>query len=265
VNPKRHATDMGNVKEPSLWSVEVHLLLVDAKFVNAWLNFGAEVRHPRLEGVETWGVDEQQEGVQARAEFLIRAADPSVARAVVEELLEQVVGADSEWQRREVVSARKVTVRPALRSRKYAEDASPASAADYESRLVAAPWQRCEAFGDGRRLRVLSLGGGAPLERVDVEECPGDVTITLLERHPPRFLSDGTPSAVTAVAVLKCAEIRLKEPLAERVAIDGATGHPPPEIPPADDGGGPAWAEPLRVDLGVFPCEPVVNTRHEPE
>jgi hypothetical protein len=254
-----HSSNVAKLKEPSLWSVEVDVPIVDDGFVNAWLNFGARVQHPRLEQTETWGVDEQPGGMRARAEFLIRAADASAARAVGIEVLEQVIGAESEWHSRHRGMRSEVTARPAPLAKQHAEDATPQSAADYETRLLAACWHRSEAVGDGRRVRIMSVGGGAPLERVDIQERRSRVTITLFERHPPRFLPDGSPTAASAAAVVKCVEIALKQPLGARALIDGATGQPPPTIESGEDDERLALA--LAVDLSAFPCR-AIPTAH---
>jgi hypothetical protein len=98
-------------------------------------------------------------------------------------------------------------------------DADPA---DYESRLVAAGWERWEPSPDG--VRITWVTGLQPLERVEVAETERHVTITLWERHPPRFREDGSPSLPHAVRLERSTDVALRAPLGERRVMNGSTG-----------------------------------------
>jgi hypothetical protein len=239
-----------------LWSVDVEVFLADDGLASLWLGLETVMSHPGLEEIQGWGIDEQPEGMHAHAKLLVRATDASEARATGHDLLEQVVGTEPERVRRYPGITSQVAARPASVPEQYAEDARPQGPEDYESSLVAAAWYRSETVDDGRRLKVLSFSGSDPLERVDVQEGSDRVTVTLLERHPPRFLPDGTPSAATANIVTKCVEVVLGAALGERVVVDGATGRPPADIQPGDSGEWLNRAQALTVDLADFPCVP---------
>jgi hypothetical protein len=98
-------------------------------------------------------------------------------------------------------------------------DAGPA---DYESRLVAAGWGRWEPSPAG--VRITWVTGLQPLERVEVSETEAHVSITLWERHPPRFREDGSPSLPHAVRLERSTDVELAAPLGERRVTNGATG-----------------------------------------
>jgi hypothetical protein len=253
---------MASLEQPSLWRVDVEVLASHHGFSNVWLNFCACARHSSLERIETWGVDEQGAGLRGRAAFLIRATDASGARGVAEQLLEPVVGADAERRARHGRTIPRLSVRPAPPTEGHAEDARPKSREDYESRLVPTPWHRGETVEDGRHVKILSFSGRAPVERVEIMERPDAVTITLLERRPPRFSSDDSPTVTSAVSVVKCVEIALDAPLGERPMIDGATGRPPATIEPGDDGERLSRAQALELDLAALPCATVPAVHH---
>jgi hypothetical protein len=101
-------------------------------------------------------------------------------------------------------------------------DDEPRSPEDIESRLVPAAWEQWEPVPDG--VRVTWTSGLLPLERVEVAETAAHVTITLWERHPPRFREDGSPSLPHAVRMARSAEIALEAPVGERRVMNGATG-----------------------------------------
>ena len=102
------------------------------------------------------------------------------------------------------------------------EQDEPRSAEDFESRLVAASWEHWEPVGGG--VRIAWTSGLLPLERVDVAETTAHVTITLWERHPPRFRENGSPSLPHAVRMARSTEVALAAPVGERRVMDGATG-----------------------------------------
>jgi hypothetical protein len=98
-------------------------------------------------------------------------------------------------------------------------DAGPA---DFESRLVAAEAERWEPTPVG--VRITWVTGLVPLERVELAETESDVTITLWERHPPRYREDGSPSLPQAVRLERSADVALAAPIGERGVINGTTG-----------------------------------------
>ena len=69
-----------------------------------------------------------------------------------------------------------------------------------------------------------------PLERVDVDETPERVTVTVWERYPPAFLRDGTPVGIAAIGRIQSVDVVLREPLGTREVIDGTTGRRPDDI-----------------------------------
>ena len=102
------------------------------------------------------------------------------------------------------------------------EQDEPHGPADFESRVLAADWDGWAPAPGG--MRITWTSGLLPLERVDLEETETRVTITLWERHPPRFREDGSPSLPHAVRMQRSAEVALKAPVGERRVINGATG-----------------------------------------
>jgi len=88
-------------------------------------------------------------------------------------------------------------------------------------RLEPRPWQRAVPAPDGRTLRIYYLTGPAfALERVRVDQSPQAVTVTLLERPPG-------PGPQSAVGEIRCQQVKLARPLADRQIMDGAIGHRP--------------------------------------
>jgi hypothetical protein len=102
------------------------------------------------------------------------------------------------------------------------EQDEPRSPEDFESRLVAASWEHWEPVRGG--VRVTWTSGLLPLERVEVAETATHVTITLWERHPPRFREDGSPSLPHAVRMARSTEVALAAPVGARRVMNGATG-----------------------------------------
>lgn len=84
------------------------------------------------------------------------------------------------------------------------------------------PWTRAEPTADDdRTIRVVWSSGVEPcstLDRVDVAERAGSVTVTLYE-GPSRASPDAT---CIAIAIDKVTEVRLSEPLGKRKIVDGA-------------------------------------------
>ena len=137
----------------------------------------------------------------------------------------------------------------------FRDDAEPTPSGpdDLESSLVVRPWHRSEPSEDGRLVKIVQVTGLSPLERVDVDEDPDRVTITLYERHPPAFDRDGTPTGTAAVSVTRCVAVPLAAALANRPVYDGATGRRPAEIEP----GNHDRAHALEIDIDTFPCVPM--------
>jgi hypothetical protein len=84
----------------------------------------------------------------------------------------------------------------------------------------ATTWERIDVGSDGRTLTVHFVGGVAPcyvLDRVDVDEAPDTVTVTLFQGHDPN--ADG---ACIDIGVYYSTEITLAEPLGDRVLVDGS-------------------------------------------
>jgi hypothetical protein len=85
----------------------------------------------------------------------------------------------------------------------------------------ARPFERVKPSEDGRRLTVIFWSGIEPcnvLDRVEVEETAGSVTITLYEGSAPAARN----TACIEIAVKKAVEVELDEPLGGRKVVDGA-------------------------------------------
>jgi hypothetical protein len=72
-------------------------------------------------------------------------------------------------------------------------------------------------------VRITWTSGLLPLEEVGVAETEHQVTITLWERHPPRFREDGSPSLPHAVRLERSTHVELAAPVGERRVLNGAT------------------------------------------
>ncbi len=209
-----------------LWSVKVEVLTADDLAGLAPL-----LSHPRLEGVPSYGGNFLL--------LLIWAVDEDEARALGDGLVT-------------VRGRRRVTVAPA-RGDALAPENVPRSPADYESRLVATRWHRCEASATGAK--IVWSTGARPLERVDLEETGERVTITLWERHPPAFREGGAPVFTLAIGYMRCVAVPLRAPLGAREVIDGATGTRPDEFDPFDASAPALRAEVMAVDIDTLDCD----------
>ncbi len=210
-----------------LWSVKVEVLTSDDL-----IGLVPRLSHPRLEGVPGYGGNVVL--------LLIWAVSSDEARTIGDELVT-------------VRGRRRITVSPA-RGDALAPENVPRSPADYESRVVATRWQRCEASGAGAK--IVWLTGARPLERVDLSETGERVTITLWERHPPAFREGGAPVFTLAIGYTRCVEVPLGAPLGAREVIDGATGTRPDVFDPFDASGPAARAEVMALDVETLECVP---------
>jgi len=84
--------------------------------------------------------------------------------------------------------------------------------------LRPAEWQRYTSVDDGAALLIVANLGALPLRRVDVEDGPETVTITMYEDLP-----DGV-DAIPAIGIGATLLVPLPTPLAGRPVIDGASG-----------------------------------------
>jgi hypothetical protein len=211
-----------------LWAVKVEVLTRDSVIALV-----PRLSHPQLEDVPSYG--------GGYAQLLIWAASEGEARAIGDALIT-------------VRGRRRITVTPA-RGDALAPENVPRSPADYESRLVATRWHRCEASAAGAK--IVWSTGARPLERVDVEETGERVTITLWERHPPAFREGGAPVFTLAIGYTRCVEVPLGASLGAREVIDGATGTRPDEFDPFDASGPATRAEIVALDIETLDCLPM--------
>ena len=86
--------------------------------------------------------------------------------------------------------------------------------------LRPAEWQRYEPTDDGDAGRIVANMGALELRRVDVEDGPDTVTITLFEDLPVGV------DAVPAIGIGVLLIVALPTPLNGRPVIDGASGEP---------------------------------------
>jgi hypothetical protein len=240
----------------SLWSVNLDVYSPDLDLARVWIELADHMRHRRLEQVRGWGMRDEPEGLYADAHLLVWAGDAAQAEALANRLLDKViaeapatVGAQAGLTRRVVVDRAPDDI--------FATDDGQKAPEDFESTLAATPWHRSEPVGDGRLLKVVWFTGPCPLERVDVEEDADRVTISLWERMPPAFDSDGTPIGIKAIGFMRCVEVPLKEPLGDRGVFDGATGQQPADIKPGNYLERGARTDALAVNLDTFPCQPM--------
>ena len=199
-----------------LWAVDVRVISGDDVW-STWEDV-YELSHPRLDGVRGYGVGElPDDNSLYSTELRIWAASEDEACAIAGPLVDMLMGSGT--------GRRKLQASPA-----YSEDwlDLPRSPTDYEPSLVKTRWHRHDASQAG--VRIAWFTGPCPLERVDVDETPERVTITLLERHPPRFAEGGTPYAIAAIGVTHCVDVTLQAPLGAREVIDGATGRAPGDV-----------------------------------
>jgi hypothetical protein len=187
-----------------------------------WFAIPERLSHPRLEDYKGYGAtDPTEHGVVYSTTLLIWATDEDEARAIANALIDPLVN--------DAVSRRRLSV-----TRAHAADSFrlPHSPKDYEPKLVRKRWNRCEPSAVG--VKIVWYTGPCPLAKIDVEETPQHVIITLWERCPPRFAQDGTRYGVAAIGLTRCVEVPLAAPLGGRAVIDGRTGAPPDEIDPLD-------------------------------
>jgi hypothetical protein len=81
-------------------------------------------------------------------------------------------------------------------------------------------WDHVDVGPDGRTLTIVYTGGVSPcyvLDRVDVDEEPDTVTITLYQGHEPN--ADGV---CIDIALLYSTQVVLAEPLGDRELVDGS-------------------------------------------
>jgi hypothetical protein len=212
-----------------LWSVKVEVLTED--------DLMGRLSHPQLEAAPSYGGN--------FVLLLIWARSEDEAHAIADGLVT-------------VRGRRRISVEPAAGDALDPQHV-PRSPADYESRVVATRWQRCEPSDAG--VKIVWFTGICPLERVDVHESPERVTITLSERHPPAFAEGGAPRFVLAVGYIRCVEVPLAAPLGRREVIDGATGRRPDDLDPFDVSGRSRLREVLATDLNGLDCVPVPSAR----
>jgi hypothetical protein len=84
--------------------------------------------------------------------------------------------------------------------------------------LQPAEWQRYEPVDDGTAVRIVANMGALELRRVDVEDGPDAVTITIYEDLP-----DGV-GVIPAIGIGATLFVPLPSPLEGRPVIDGASG-----------------------------------------
>jgi hypothetical protein len=111
-------------------------------------------------------------------------------------------------------------------------DAGEPRPEDFESRLVATRWHAWIPLDDGRRVRIVASMGAFPPARVEVEERPASLVITLFERRPPRLSPDGIEYGIFDIAITASFDIMLPTRLRGRRLIDGVTGFDPNTVKP---------------------------------
>jgi hypothetical protein len=84
--------------------------------------------------------------------------------------------------------------------------------------LKRAEWQRYEPTDDGGAVRIVADMGALELRRVDVEDGPDAVTITLFEDLPAGV------DAIPAIGIEALLIVSLPTPLNGRPVVDGASG-----------------------------------------
>lgn len=82
----------------------------------------------------------------------------------------------------------------------------------------AAEWHSYEPVDDGAAVRIAATLGALQPRRIDVEDGPAAVTITVYEDLPA-----GT-TAIPMIGIGVRFEVRLPTPLAARRVVDGASG-----------------------------------------
>lgn len=225
-----------------LWHVQVKVRSDDERAFDRWYQIPERLSHPRLDDYGGYGADEGPDGVTILETSLrIWAANDGEAASVAHELLDRLLD-DTEPQRRLVVT------------RAHAPDAFdlPRSPKDYEPRLVRRRWHRFEPAPTG--VKIVWCTGGCPLARVDVDESPEQITITLWEEFPPRFAEGGTRIGLRAISKTRCVEIPLAAGVEQRLVVDGSTGAPPDQIDLFDSHTPLDRQRALETDLETLTC-----------
>jgi hypothetical protein len=114
-----------------------------------------------------------------------------------------------------------------------------------DSDLRRTAWHRGVAIGDGSTIRVVAMMGACPLVRVDVDERPHAVIVSLFERLPAEARTD-EDVAIAAVGIVVTVDVPISAPLNDRTLIDGATGREPERLPATD----PDRDAALSMDIG---------------
>ena len=97
---------------------------------------------------------------------------------------------------------------------------------------MAVRWHAWIPLSDGRRARIIASMGPAPPARVDVEERPGSLVVTLFERRRLRSTPDGMVYDRLLIGITAAFEIVLPTALQGRRLIDSVTGFDPNTVKP---------------------------------
>jgi hypothetical protein len=200
-----------------LWAVDVRVISDDLDVWDRWQDV-YDVSHPRLDRVRGYGLGELPDGGSLYStELRIWAADDAEACAIAGTLVDRLMGSAKGRRRLQAKLA-------------YSDEYFdlPRSPADYEPRLVKTRWHHHQPSPAG--VKIVWFTGPCPLERVDVDETPERVTITVWERYPPAFTEGGTPIGIAAIGLVQSVDVRLEAPLGDREVIDGTTGRRPDDI-----------------------------------
>jgi hypothetical protein len=206
-----------------LWRVEARVLALPTR--RLWWGWrGAfDLAHPRLEEVVNFGIGEPPERrCVFEVTLAIRAADAEEAEAIAGELVDRLT--------RKRGLPRRVTATLAQGGDPWTD--GPCGPEDFEPSLAPFGWHAHEPSPRG--VRIAWYGGGVRLDRVDVEETPERVVLTLWASYGPRFTRDGTPRVSVSGDYTHCVDVALAAPLGERAILDGATGRAPDDIDPFD-------------------------------
>jgi hypothetical protein len=98
---------------------------------------------------------------------------------------------------------------------------SPVAVVGKTMRTHKVPWESATPSADGKSIDLVWWSGVAPcnvLDRIDVKEAAGKVTITLYEGHDSR-----EPDAICIeMAIEKTTTVELSESVGDREVVDGA-------------------------------------------
>jgi hypothetical protein len=106
-------------------------------------------------------------------------------------------------------------------------------------------------------VKIVWFTGPCPLARVDVDETPERVTVTIWEEYPPAFAQGGERYGILAIGMTHCVDVPLRAPLGEREVVDGKTGRPPDEIDDFDYITHNHRADVMALDLDALECLPI--------